>query len=85
MTANPQRCSRRLLLRNAAAAADWVDIPGGLAARTFGRDIDDDEFIQAALAAQAPWSVSGDRDLLELKPIEGLRIITPADALLLLG
>ena len=34
-----------------------------------------------ALQAQADWLVSGDRDLLEAKPLAGLRIVTPMQAL----
>ena len=45
------------------------------------RDPDDDKFIATALQAQADWLVSGDRDLLEAKPLAGLRIVTPMQAL----
>jgi len=45
------------------------------------RDPDDDHVIAAAVAAQAQWIVTGDRDLLVLGSYEGIAIITPAQAL----
>ena len=45
------------------------------------RDTGDDAFIHAALAAGAQWLVSGDEDLLTASAPEGLRILSPADAL----
>jgi putative PIN family toxin of toxin-antitoxin system len=71
---------RQRILHDASAAAFWVDIPAELSTRTWSRDPDDDHFVRAALAAEARWLVSGDRDLLELDPPAGLRIITPAEA-----
>jgi putative PIN family toxin of toxin-antitoxin system len=72
---------RRSLLHDVTALAHWVDIPPSMAARQWCRDADDDAFIHTALSAQAPWLVTGDRDLLDLPPIAGLRILTPAQAL----
>jgi uncharacterized protein len=69
---------RRALLRDIKGAAHWVTIPPALAAQTYCRDPDDDVFIQAALAANAPYLISGDRDLLAVKPITGLQIVSPA-------
>lgn len=73
---------RNAILRDARAAALWVDITPELAAQHWSRDADDDAFIRAALAAQAPWLVSGDDDLLSVSPILGLAILNPAQALL---
>lgn len=73
---------RNDILRDARAAALWVDITPELAAQHWSRDADDDAFIRAALAAQAPWLVSGDDDLLSVSPIPGLAILNPAQALL---
>jgi len=58
-------------------------IPPEIAAVRYSRDPDDDKFIHAALAAHAPWLVTGDRDLLDVAPIPGLRILSPADAIAL--
>ena len=72
---------RRRILHDLEAVADWVEIPQELAARQWSRDADDDAFVRAALAAGAPMLVTGDADLLEMCPVEGLRIVTPAQAL----
>lgn len=72
---------RRRFLHDLKAAADWVDIPSGLTTQLWCRDSDDDHFIRAALASSARLIVTGDSDLLDLAPIEGLRILTPAQAL----
>jgi putative PIN family toxin of toxin-antitoxin system len=71
---------RRDLLRNLNGAALWTDIPPDLATRHFSRDPEDDKFVQTALAAEAPWLITGDQDLLSMAPIEGLLVCTPAAA-----
>lgn len=73
--------TRRAILRDARASSLWVEIPTELQTRTWSRDPDDDAFIRTALAAQAPWLVTGDNDLLCLPNIDGLRILTPAQYL----
>ena len=75
--------ARRLLLHDVNAAAQWVDVPPDIAAGAWSRDVDDDAFVRAALAANAPWLVTGDNDLLSVPPMDGLRILTPAAALAL--
>ena len=72
---------RKRILHDVKAAALWVDIPTGIAAVAHSRDQDDDKFVHAALAANVPWLVTGDQDLLSLKPLPSLNILTPADAL----
>lgn len=77
---------RRAILRDAKAVADWVKPPLAITTTTHCRDPDDDKFIQAAMAAQAPWLVTGDQDLLVLAPAfefagSSLRIVSPASAL----
>jgi len=42
------------------------------------RDPDDDKFIECALDAKALYIVSGDKDLLDIKEFEGVKIITAA-------
>jgi putative PIN family toxin of toxin-antitoxin system len=41
------------------------------------RDPQDDMFIEAALAGEAPYVVTGDDDLLSLKQFETVRFVTP--------
>jgi putative PIN family toxin of toxin-antitoxin system len=74
--------ARKSILRDASAAALWVAIPPELAEQRWSRDRDDDVFIRTALAANAPWLVTGDDDLLAVPAIDGLNIVTPAQALL---
>ena len=73
--------ARRAVLRDARAAALWVEIPPELAVQRWSRDTDDDVFIRAALAAQAPWLVTGDDDLLSVPAVTGLQILSPAQAM----
>jgi putative PIN family toxin of toxin-antitoxin system len=72
---------RQRLLHDLNATADWIEIPAALAKQVWCRDADDDHFIRAALAARATLLVTGDADLLDLTAIDGLRILTPAQAL----
>lgn len=72
---------RKGILRDARAASLWVEISPGLAQQRWSRDADDDVFISTALAAQASWLVTGNDDLLSVPEIEGLSILTPAQAL----
>lgn len=72
---------RRRILHDASAAAFWVEIPSALVKRAWSRDADDDHFVRAALAGEAAWLVSGDRDLLDIEPPAGLRIASPAEAI----
>ena len=41
------------------------------------RDADDNNILACALAAEADYIVTGDKDLLELKSYRGIKIITP--------
>ena len=72
---------RQRILHDLGSSADWVRIPDELAAQSWSRDPDDDHFVRAALAARAPWLITGDTDLLDIPTIDGLRILTPAQAL----
>lgn len=49
------------------------------------RDPDDDAVIACALAAQAQLIVSGDKDLRSLHAFGAIRIVSPAEALQLVG
>jgi putative PIN family toxin of toxin-antitoxin system len=72
---------RKRILHDIKAAAMWIDVPTDITAVAHSRDQDDDKFVHAALAANAPWLVTGDQDLLSLKPLPGLQILTPTNAL----
>lgn len=76
--------ARRLLLHDLSAVAEWVRLPEGTRP-SFSRDPEDDKFIHLALAGGADWLISGDRDLLEVPPVDGLRILAPAEALALVA
>jgi putative PIN family toxin of toxin-antitoxin system len=64
---------RERLLRDFSACAIWVESgePG-----QYGRDRDDDHFIEAALKAQVHCLISGDKDWLEAPEVLGLRIVS---------
>lgn len=72
---------RRRLLHDIGASAFWVEAPPSITSRSFSRDVDDDAFIHAALAAGAYRLVTGDDDLLCLHPVGELHILTPRAAL----
>ncbi len=73
---------RERLLRDFNACAVWVEPvePG-----RYCRDRDDDHSIAAALKAQADYLVSGDKDLLEAPPVQGLRVVSVHQALEVFG
>jgi uncharacterized protein len=72
---------RQRLLRDFNASALWVDVPPTIAGRTFSRDVTDDAFVHAAIAAGVSRLISGDDDLLCLHPLEKLHILAPRTAL----
>jgi len=47
----------------------------------YSRDPDDDKFINCGMSGGVPYIVSGDKDLLILKKIAGIEIITASDLL----
>ena len=69
---------RERVLRDFSACAVWVEIDDS---GHWSRDRDDDKFIATALKQPGAVLVSGDQDLLTVKAPEGLRILTPAQAL----
>ena len=48
------------------------------------RDSKDDKYLEAALAARADCVVSGDLDLLDLNPFQGIPVMPPAEFLAML-
>jgi len=62
-------------LKNLATLAEYLpDIQ-------VSRDADDDKILATALAGQADYLVSGDKDLLSLPETCGVKIVTPRDAI----
>ena len=51
----------------------------------FSRDPEDELFIAAALASDADYLITGDKDLLEEKPLASTRIVRPAEFARLFG
>ena len=72
---------RRQILFELNSSALWVEIPVSISHQAFSRDVKDDPFIHAALAAGASRLISGDDDLLCLHPLDKLQIVTPRAAL----
>jgi putative PIN family toxin of toxin-antitoxin system len=58
-------------------AQEGVVVPGTPRVRA-SRDPGDDKFLAAAVHAHARYVVTGDKDLLELKVLRGVRIVKPA-------
>lgn len=75
--------ARQEILHDARALGYWVEISPSISAQRFSRDEDDDKFIHTALAGAAKWLIIGDLDLLSIEADSGVRIIAPAQALLI--
>ncbi|MDR3368835.1 putative toxin-antitoxin system toxin component, PIN family [Rhodoferax sp.] len=75
--------TRQGILHDARALGHWVDIPEAIATQRFSRDKDDDKFIHTAIAGEAMWLVTGDLDLLVIQADLRVRIVAPAQALLM--
>ncbi len=88
------RDARLELLENLHSQVDWVVISG---ARLGCRDPADDMFIEAAIVGRADCIVTGDRDLLDMRPagadglgnapentsFQGIMLLRPAEFLLM--
>ena len=72
---------RKSLLHDLGSVADWVT---PTSTPRHSRDPGDDMFVHAALASGAESLISGDRDLLDLGRVETVRVLTPAQALVVL-
>jgi putative PIN family toxin of toxin-antitoxin system len=75
--------ARQGILHDARALGHWVDIPAAIAKTRWSRDADDDKLIQTVLAGSAMWLVTGDQDLLTINAALHVRIVSPAQALLM--
>lgn len=69
---------RNQILHDFSAIAEWVET-GDVVMPERSRDPDDDMFIATAIAGAARWLVSGDKDLLDMKPPEDMAILSPSD------
>ena len=72
----PNKKTRGVTFSDFIAATDFV-IPSRKI--TACRDSGDDKFIECAVEAKSLYIVSGDNDLLTLKEVEGVEIITVAE------
>jgi uncharacterized protein len=63
-----------------ARVAEWVTITTTIRQC---RDPKDDKFLELAIDGKADWIVTGDKDLLDLSPYQGIQILTPAAVLAL--
>lgn len=76
---------RQRIVHDLHTAAVIIEVSAAVAQVSFCPDADDDKFVHAALAGRAPWLVTGDGDLLEMAPVAGLAVVSPATALGLAG
>ncbi len=60
-------------------AASALLVPSRPLAESVSRDPDDDKFLACAIAAGVEYIVSGDRDLLDVSPYEGVEVLRPRD------
>jgi len=65
---------KRTALLTALAGTEIVSIPGSL---RISRDPDDDKVIETALAGSADILITGDKDILALRPCADVAITTP--------
>ncbi len=65
--------------------AEVVDVPASECKRRWSRDPDDDKFIRCAMAGKCSRLVSGDDDLLSLKRVGKVAILSPSGFLAVLG
>ncbi len=72
---------RKSILLDFSNIADWVEIKSMKNKMNLSRDKDDNKFLDVAIIANALMIVSGDSDLTDLKQVEGINILTPAQCL----
>ena len=59
--------------------AEWMKL--GFKSVAVSRDPKDDKFIETALIRDCLYIVSGDKDLLDIKEYDGIKIVKPAEFL----
>jgi putative PIN family toxin of toxin-antitoxin system len=65
--------------------AEVVEVPASERKQRWSRDPEDDKFIRCATAGKCARLVSGDADLLSLKRVGKVAIVSPAEFLAVLG
>lgn len=65
--------------------AEVVEVPASTGKTRWSRDPEDDKFIRCARAGKCARLVSGDDDLLSLKRVGKVAILSPAEFLVVLG
>ena len=65
--------------------ADVVELPASKSEQRWSRDPEDDKFIRCAKAGKCTRLISGDDDLLSLKRVGKVAILSPAEFLGTLG
>ena len=76
------RESRAIFLAQLKTVATWVSIAG---AKMGCRDPDDDMLLETALMGDADCLITGDGDLHEMTPFQGIPILTPTTFLNVIG
>lgn len=66
-------------LRSLSSQCAWIEPTEAITDCT--ADPDDNRFLELALAGQAAYIVTGDSDLLDMHPYQGIQILSPADFL----
>lgn len=72
------RTIRAVYLAQLMTVSEWVSITD---AKLGCRDPDDDKFLETALIGDAGCIITGDRDLLEMSPFQGISILSPSEFL----
>lgn len=60
-------------------------VPGNVVVQTIEKDPDDDKFLAAAIEGRADYVISGDKPLLNVKEYQGIKMVSPAGFVRLLG
>jgi putative PIN family toxin of toxin-antitoxin system len=61
--------------------ADVIELPASNSKQRWSRDPEDDKFIRCAKAGKCAWLITGDDDLLSLKRVGKVVILSPAEFL----
>jgi putative PIN family toxin of toxin-antitoxin system len=68
--------SRNAFVEALSEVAEWIDVAE---LRQGCRDPDDDKYLGTATLGGADAIITGDRDLLDMHPFDGIPVVTPAD------